>query len=94
MSPGSTTNIHLDAKSDERLRHIAERRKRSPRVLLLEAVEQYLDREERRASFLADAVDAWENYQSTGLHVTDDEADQWLAELEGGKDVEPPKCHA
>ena len=29
----------------------------------------------------------------TGLHVTAQEADAWLAELEAGNDVEPPKCH-
>ena len=36
---------------------------------------------------------AWEDYRATRLHVTAEEADNWLASLEDGKDVEPPACH-
>ena len=36
---------------------------------------------------------AWNEYQATGLHVCLEEADAWLAQLEEGKDVEPPECH-
>ena len=48
---------------------------------------------EQRESFRQEALDAWRDYQGTGLHVTGDEADTWLAELETGNDIEPPKCH-
>jgi predicted transcriptional regulator len=40
-----------------------------------------------------EAIEAWESYQATGLHVTFDEADAWLAELEAGTTAEPPQCH-
>ncbi len=43
-------------------------------------------------AFRKEAVEAWEHYQSTGLHVTAAEADAWLAELEAGHDVEPPRA--
>lgn len=39
------------------------------------------------------ALVAWEQYQTTGLHVTASEADKWLAKLEAGKDASPPTCH-
>jgi predicted transcriptional regulator len=58
-----------------------------------EAIEQYLDREEKRDAFHQDALSAWAEYQITGLHVTAEEADAWLARLEAGKDADPPKCH-
>jgi len=58
-----------------------------------EAITQYVDREERRETFRQDTIKAWEAYRSTGLHVTADEADGWLAELEQGNDIEPPECH-
>lgn len=35
---------------------------------------------------------AWANYQATGLHLTGDEADAWLARLKAGEDVDPPAC--
>ena len=43
--------------------------------------------------FRQDTLKAWANFRDTGLHVTADEADAWLAQLEDGKDVDPPTCH-
>ena len=40
-----------------------------------------------------EALSAWEAYQENGLHLSSEEADAWLAKLEAGEDVEPPKCH-
>ncbi|WP_322005826.1 hypothetical protein [Paraburkholderia tropica] len=45
------------------------------------------------AALKQDAVRAWANYQMGGLHATLEEADAWLAKLEAGEDVEPPKLH-
>ena len=58
-----------------------------------EAIEQYVEREEKRESFKQDALRAWAEYQVTGLHVTQDEADAWLAKLESGEDADAPECH-
>jgi len=58
-----------------------------------EAVEQYVEREEKREAFRQDALAAWNDYQATGLHATAEEADAWLAKLEAGEDAEAPSCH-
>jgi len=58
-----------------------------------EAVEQYVEREERREQLRRDALAAWSDYQATGLHLTAKEADAWLAKLEAGKSAALPKCH-
>lgn len=89
----ATTSVKLDAELKARLNKIAERRRRSPHWLLREAVEQFVEREESRAAFLKDAVTAWNDFEATGLHLTGEEADRWLAELETGRDVDPPACH-
>ena len=47
-----------------------------------------------REAFRQDTLKAWEEYRPTGLHLTADEADAWLAQLEHGNDIEPPECHA
>jgi predicted transcriptional regulator len=39
------------------------------------------------------ALTAWNHYQTTGLHLTEEEADAWLCKLENGEDVEAPACH-
>ncbi len=56
-----------------------------------EAIEQYVEREEKQADFRGNAVKVWEEYQLTGLHVSHQEANTWLAKLEAGEDVEPPQ---
>jgi predicted transcriptional regulator len=46
-----------------------------------------------REKLLQDALDAWEGYRATGMHVTGEEADEWMERLEAGEDVDPPECH-
>jgi len=88
------TTIKMDAETKERVKRLAEARHRSPHWMILEAVRQYVDREEKRESFRQDGIHAWNAYRETGLHVSQAEADTWLAKLEDGKDAEPPECHA
>jgi predicted transcriptional regulator len=58
-----------------------------------EAILEFVEREEKREAFRQDAIKAWDEYRLTGLHVTAEEADAWMAKLETGQDVEPPECH-
>jgi predicted transcriptional regulator len=93
MPNPSTTSLKLDVKIKERVCRLASARRRSPHWLMREAIEEYVEREEKREQFRQDALAAWANYQTTGLHVTAEEADAWLAKLEAGKDAAPPECH-
>jgi predicted transcriptional regulator len=85
--------IKIDAETKERVRRLADARQRTPHWLMREAIHQYVEREEKREAFRQDAINAWNEYQATGLHVSMAEADAWLAKLEAGKDAEPPECH-
>jgi predicted transcriptional regulator len=85
--------IKLDEDTKDRVKRLAEARQRTPHWLMREAIAQYVDREEKREAFRQDTLKAWANFRDTGLHVTADEADAWLAQLEHGKDVDPPTCH-
>lgn len=76
-----------------RMQHLAEARRRTSHWIMREAIAQYVEREEKREALKQDAIRAWEDYQHTGLHLTLEEADVWVAKLEAGEDVEPPKCH-
>ena len=92
MPNPATTSLKLDVEIKERVRRLASARRRSPHWLMREAIEEYVEREEKREQFRQDALTAWAHYQTTGLHVTAEEADAWLAKLEAGKDAAPPKC--
>jgi predicted transcriptional regulator len=91
--PLSTTSLKLDSATKKRIQRLASARRRSAHWIMCEAVEQYLEREEKREQFRQDALAAWASYQTTGLHVTAEEADAWLAKLEAGKGAVAPKCH-
>lgn len=86
-------SIKLDVNTRTRIEHLAEARRRTTHWMMREAIQQYVEREEKREAFRQDGIRAWEEYQATGLHVTAKEADAWLAKLEDDQDVEPPKCH-
>jgi len=89
----TATSIKLDDELKGRVQHLAEARRRTSHWIMREAIAQYVEREEKREAFKQDALRAWEDYQRTGLHLTLEEADAWLAKLEAGEDAEPPKCH-
>ena len=85
--------IKIDKDTKDRVKRLAEARHRTSHWLMREAISQYVDREEKREAFRQDGINAWNEYQTNGLHVTSDEADVWLDHLEAGSDVEPPECH-
>ncbi len=85
--------IKIDLDTKERVKRLAEARHRTAHWLMREAISQYLDREEKREAFRQDAIRAWNEYRATGMHVTAEEVDVWLAKLESDEDAEPPACH-
>ena len=93
MAASPTTSLKLDEKTKSRLQYLADKRRRSTHWLMREAIEQYVEREEKREQFRQEALAAWAEYQATGLHVTAEEADAWLAQLEAGEDAKPPSPH-
>lgn len=93
MATSFSESVNLDAETEARLRRLADARRRPPDWLMREAIEQYVEREERREQLKNDALAAWTEYQATGRHVTAEEADAWLARLEAGEDAEPPLPH-
>lgn len=89
----TATSVKLDDELKGRVEHLAKARRRSSHWIMREAIAQYVEREEQREAFKQDAMRAWEAYQRTGLHLTLEEADAWLAKLEAGEDAAPPTCH-
>ncbi len=87
------SSVKLDDELKNRIQHLADARHRSSHWIMRKAIRDYVEREEKRESFKQDAMRAWEAYQEDGLHLTLEEADNWLEKLEAGKDVELPKCH-
>ncbi len=88
MSP---TTIKLDPALKARLERLAAEKDRSADWLMSEAIRDFVTREEARAQFRQDAMDAWNDYKATGKCISEEAADAWLAKLEAGEDAEPPE---
>lgn len=93
MSKLATTSLKLDEETRQRIQKLADVKRRSANWLMREAIERYVAQEEQREKLRQDALAAWAEFEVTGLHVTAQEADAWMAELEAGADKEPPACH-
>ncbi len=93
MSASHPVAVKLDPDVHARMRKLAEAQHRPAHYLMREAIAEYVEREEKREAFRQEAMAAWSAYQADGLHVTGDEASDWLARLEAGEDAEPPECH-
>jgi predicted transcriptional regulator len=52
-----------------------------------------LARAEKREQLRLDTLASWDHYQVTGLHLTEQDLDEWMARLEAGEDAPFPKCH-
>ena len=59
------TSLKMEDTLQRRVQHLASQRHRSPQWLMLEAIEQYIDREEARESFKQEALASWAVYQQT-----------------------------
>ena len=92
--PGvQTMKLELDTALSDRLQRLADARNQSADELARKAIEQFVECEENQDQFTRDALEAWEDYQATGLHVTAEEANAWLTKLAAGEDAEPPTPH-
>lgn len=78
MSCGKVRNLTLA---------LAAARQRTSHWRMREAMTHYVDRQEKREAFRRDTLKAWEDFGENVLHVTADEADSWMAQLEQGNDV-------
>ncbi len=85
--------IKIDQKTKERYKKLARIKDRSAHWMMREAINQYLDREEKRESFRQDAVNSWNEYQETGRHATGDEVIQWFNTWGTDDEKDAPECH-
>lgn len=86
-------SVKLDDDMRQRIQALAESKQRSAHWIMREAIRGYVEREEARASLIADADASMEHYRETGLHVTHSEVTEWLNSWGTDDELDPPKCH-
>jgi predicted transcriptional regulator len=86
-------SIKIDDALKDRLRRLADVRRRSAHWLMHEAIAQYVEREEARESFRQEALASWASYQETGRHLTGQEVRAWLGDWGTDAETALPECH-
>ena len=87
------TSVKLDVGTKDRIKQLADSRKRTSHWVMQEAIQQYLDKEEKRDQFRRETIAAWNDYQETGLHITADETVAWLDTWGTDNEAKAPVCH-
>lgn len=87
------TSLKIDDALKSRIQNLASQRRRSAHWLMLDAIQQYVEREEARESFKQEALSSWEAYQETGRHLTGEEVRTWLNTWDSDEEEAPPECH-
>ncbi|WP_019022923.1 CopG family ribbon-helix-helix protein [Thioalkalivibrio sp. ALE23] len=87
------TSLKIDDALKSRVQHLPSQRRRSSHWIMLEAIRQYVEREEAREGFRQEALAAWAAYQETGRHVTGQEARAWLNTWGTDEEKAAPECH-
>lgn len=72
------TSLKISDTLKARVHNLAVEKRRSAHWIMLNAIQQYVDREEHREAFKQEALQAWKEFQETGKHITGQEARNWL----------------
>ncbi len=88
-----TTTLRIEQEMKERLKLLADDRNSSAHSLMLEAIAEYVEREEKRSQYRKEAQAAWQDYQQTGAHITAEETITWLESWGTGHEQDAPSCH-
>lgn len=95
MTQGSMlvpTSIKLDSNSKNRMQRLASARHRSAHSMMVEAIQQYLEREEQLEQFRNDMEAVWEDYQLTGQHASASEVFAWMESWFTDNEKSVPSC--
>ena len=83
----------LDDDMRARIQSLAESKQRSAHWVVREAINEYVDREEKRRSFDQATIESLQEFEETGLHLTGDEVFAWMETWGTDEESVPPPCH-
>ena len=85
--------VKLSPDLKDRLHRIRELKNRSTHWIMKEAIQQYVEREESAEQFKRETIEAWEEYQRDGQHITLTEMTSWLSTWGTANEMVCPACH-
>jgi predicted transcriptional regulator len=86
-------SVKLSKALRDRIKNLADARNQSAHAMMVQAIENYVDREEKREALRQEARAAHEHFMLTGLHLTNTDVAEWIDKLARGEKASMPKCH-
>ena len=93
MQASINASVKISPELHSRIKSLADLRKQSVHSVMRQALEAYVSREEKREAWRKEGMDAWEEYQKTGLHLSNGEVMEWMDKIIAGEKAQMPKCH-
>lgn len=87
------TSLKIDDALKSRVQQLANQRRRSAHWIMLEAIKEYVEREEASESFRQEAMASWVAYRENGRHLTIEEVRDWLKDWGTEDEKALPECH-
>ncbi len=92
MRVTKNASVKISPELYGRVQGLAKERGQSPHAVMVQAIEYFVTREEKREALRQAGIEAWEEFQMTGLHVTSDEVSEWVKSIEKKEEIRPT-CH-
>lgn len=86
-------SIKLDLETRARIDDLAAARRRTVHWVMREAIEQYVNREEKRDALRQETLASWDEFQATGLHADAADVSSWLSSWGTENELPAPECH-
>lgn len=87
------TSLKINDALKDRVKKLADERRRSPHWIMLEAIQQYVEHAEARERFQQEALASWTAYKQTGRHLSGEEVRDWLGTWGTDEETAVPECH-
>ena len=87
------SSVKLPQPLRERVKSLADARNQSVHSVMVQAIENFVEREEKREALRQEARAAHEHFMYTGLHLTNAEVVEWMDKIIRGEKAPMPKCH-
>jgi predicted transcriptional regulator len=85
--------INLDDADQDRITSLASAKNSTPHYLMKAAILEYLQKEEARQNFITAAESSFVHYKESELHITLDEFDSWVDQVQHDPSTPLPTCH-
>lgn len=87
------TSLRIPDELKNRYAELAASTQRTPHWLMLKALNEFIDRQEKRMAFIREGIESEKEYRRTGMHITLDECIDWLDSWGTDHEKATPACH-